>query len=550
MHVLYHQWQALAYNGSAKMEQLKKGSQSINSNKNLANELEERYGGKHIDLSEIDKHVTNRGNESPENKVDGLPDGAFIYEFPLQRITGRNLGRDSKPIITRNSIINLEPMYKLNAETSVLNIIQQVCTKNNFLFVPIPGNASYLSVQDLYTPNPYSAEIEPANFFHVLFTPTPESRSKLDSKDPIALDKNHRTYAANSFSIKYGSPDNQIVSNVQVGTDDNKVTAESIVNLQRLADNENQNKKVTTDCSVLPVMEGRSYTASIEMLGNAQVYPMQFFFLENSPLFGGLYQVMKVKHSIKPNNMVTNVEGIRMRFSPGTGYGSIKPITLETFADLGPVNGVYPFTPGEVQQIQRENQAQSASTSGSKIKASKSLAQVLSNAGYDKGTMEYELALIIGTKEGYKKGSNNRPSRNNNPGNLAWSSSLRAIDKDSILEPPNPKGERRFAFFSTPEFGAIALVSKVENWARGSYPSTIVSGSSAKAKEYRKKYSVPDSLNGIAGKGVKLSIEQFMYIYAPPSENNTEKYINSIIASLQSKFPGITRTTPIYKYLK
>lgn len=357
MHILYHQWQALAFDNSSGA-----CGSSLNAKKNLADLLESRYGDKHVDMSLV-------GGES---KVDGLPDGAFIYEFPLQRITGKDLGKDSKPIITRDSIISLEPMYKLNAETSVLNIIQQVCTKNNFLFVPIPGNASYLNVQDLYTPNPYSAKVEPANFFHVLFTPTPESRSKLDSKEPLALSENHKSYAANSFSIKYGSPDNQIVSNVQVGTDDNKVTAESIVNLQRLVDNENQNKKVTTDCSVLPVMEGRSYTASIEMLGNAQVYPMQFFFLENSPLFGGLYQVMKVKHSISPNNMKTNVEGIRMRFSPGTGYGSIKPITLDTYRDLGEVSGTYPFSPGEIEQIQRENVVPTNSATSSNGGAPKS----------------------------------------------------------------------------------------------------------------------------------------------------------------------------------
>jgi hypothetical protein len=546
MHNLYHQWQAIAYKGSSNMDSIRngKGGQALDVSKNLATELEKRYGGSHVDLN------------INETETDGLPDGSFIYEFPLQRITGKNLGKDNKPINTRNSIINIEPMYKLNADTSVLNIIQQVCTKNNFLFVPIPGNASYLNVQDIYTPNPQSIEIEPMNYFHVLFTPTPESRSKIGSNEPLSLAENHTAYMANSFSIKYGSPDNQIVSDVQVGTDENKTTAESIVNLQRLVDNENQNKKVTTDCSVLPVMEGRSYTASIEMLGNAQVYPMQFFYLENSPLFGGLYQVMKVKHSINPNNMKTNVEGIRMRFSPGNGYGSIKPITLETFEDLGPVGSAVPLSQEEIDRLKNFSTSTTSggggsttSTGGSAVKASKTMVEVLLSAGYKRGTIEYELALIIGTKEGYRKGSKNRPSRNNNPGNLAWSSSFKSIDKDSVLEPPNSKGERRFAHFSTPELGTVALVGKIKGWAKGSYPATIVTGTSKKAKDYRSKYSVPSSLDGIANKGVKLSIEQFFYIYAPPSENNTESYINSVVRSLSVNFPGITRKSLIYNYL-
>ncbi|MGG2357461.1 hypothetical protein, partial [Salmonella enterica] len=78
---------------------------------------------------------------------------------------------------------------------------------------------------------------------------------------------------------------------------DNKVTAESIAMLQSLTDNEDRNKIVTKDCSMLNVMAGRSYTAKLDTLGNAQIYPMQFFFLERMPLFSGLYQIMKVEHS-------------------------------------------------------------------------------------------------------------------------------------------------------------------------------------------------------------------------------------------------------------
>jgi len=102
---------------------------------------------------------------------------------------------------------------------------------------------------------------------------------------------------------------------------------------------------------MLPVLAGRSYTATIDMLGNAQVYPMQFFFLENSPLFGGLYQIMKVNHSITPNDMSTSAEGIRMRFSPGGGYGAIKPVTLDTFRELGDPSDPVPFSKAERQTL-------------------------------------------------------------------------------------------------------------------------------------------------------------------------------------------------------
>ena len=337
MHTLFHQWQSLVYTSN----------QGFVEEKDLIERLESAYGGSHEDLKGSD--------------TNGLPDGAFVYDFPLQRINGEGKG---KPVQVKNSIINLEPMYKINGETSVLNIIQQVCTKNNFLFVPIPGNATYLSVDDLYSPKPMTAKIDVKNFFHVLFTPTPESRSKnRNGGTSLSLSKNHKEYSTNSFVIRYGHPDNEIVSNVQIDTDEVKNTAESIVNLQRLVDNENQNKVVTTDCSTLPVLQGRSYKMTVDMLGNAQVYPMQFMFLENSPMFGGLYQVMSVKHSITPNNFKTSVGGIRMRFAGD--YGGIYPVTLDTFEDLGKVLAPKPFTKDEKEEIKNSNSNSSTSISSS-----------------------------------------------------------------------------------------------------------------------------------------------------------------------------------------
>ena len=57
---------------------------------------------------------------------------------------------------------------------------------------------------------------------------------------------------------------------------------------------------------------------------------MQFYFLEKMPMFDGLYQIMKVEHTITPNDMTTSFEGMRMRFNPGSDHFSIPPITLGT----------------------------------------------------------------------------------------------------------------------------------------------------------------------------------------------------------------------------
>jgi hypothetical protein len=60
--------------------------------------------------------------------------------------------------------------------------------------------------------------------------------------------------------------------------------------------------------------------------------------MEKMPMFGGLYQIMSVRHSITPNDMTTNAKAIRMRYDVlNKKYGGMPPITLEDLMALGGV---------------------------------------------------------------------------------------------------------------------------------------------------------------------------------------------------------------------
>lgn len=319
-HNIFQQWNALAYS-TLPFYDIGDGrnnlcSLEIGNRGDLAVNLEKLYGGSHNNI---------------DREAGGEIDGSFIYEYPFNGINPPNSeGGKKKSVDVKKAIINIDPLYKPDAKTTVLNIIQQICTKNNFMFVPIPGNGAYRNISDVFTPDPVNSnKIQITNYFHVLFMPTPESRSfgnntKTNQED---LSKK-REFAIQAIGVRYGSVDNQVFKNLTVNLEDSKPTAESIVNLQRLVSNENKNKVVTKDCSTLSVLQGRSFTASLEMLGNAQIFPLQFFYIENSPLFEGLYQVMKVEHNITPNNMTTKMEGIRLAFANG-GYGGTPPVTNE-----------------------------------------------------------------------------------------------------------------------------------------------------------------------------------------------------------------------------
>jgi hypothetical protein len=329
MHSMFHQWSSLAYKDVISETGDYNGSSIPENGYGIANELEELYGG-------IDKHINSNGLTSED--IAGKDDCTFIYDYPLQRIREAD-GSKLDTIDVKQSIISLDPLNHRNSETTVLNMIYNLCSKNNFLFMPIPGYAGYLDVKNVYKPYEGESETRIRNFFHIMFIPTPESRSMMSNKTysaPLTFrdSDTQRDIKGEAISFTFGSVDNQVVKNVSVGTRDNKVTAESIINLQRLTDKEDNNKTVTTDCSMLNVMAGRSYMSKLDILGNSQVYPMQFYFLEKMPLFDGLYQIMKVDHTITPNDMTTSIEGIRMRFNPGSGYFSIPPVTLGTLQSL------------------------------------------------------------------------------------------------------------------------------------------------------------------------------------------------------------------------
>ena len=321
MHNLFHQWQILAHLDGKRLTDTESAKKGLHAN--IANRLEEIYSS--------DCKNTKRALSTDTKALEcgGINDGVeiqggFRYDYPLQPI-------GKKQINVAESVINIDPLYSTKADTTILNAYQQLATKNNFMFFPIPGNPDYDCISDIFQPVTTVRNPKVGNYFQVLFQPTPESRSLLSDNTSTTTHGNPEEFAVQAFPVRFGDPTNKIIKNVTVGTDDNKSTAESIVNLQRIVDNENKNKTVTTDCSLLSVFEGRSYTATIETLGNAQLSPMQFFYIQNHTIFTGLYQIMKVEHSITPNDMSTNFQGIKMRYAGNSGYGGVHPITLQDF---------------------------------------------------------------------------------------------------------------------------------------------------------------------------------------------------------------------------
>jgi hypothetical protein len=179
------------------------------------------------------------------------------------------------------------------------------------------------------------------------------------------------------------------------------------------------------------------------------------------------------------------------------------------------------------------------------VKGDPSLRQVILNAGYAENSAEFAFAFAIGTKEGWLVNANggigSRSYRNNNPGNLDYSRNLQIVAPGVTLE-KNPYGKKnRFALFPTAELGAKALVeTKIKRWANGNM--IITPGNQELIAKNR---------GGIKYKsGTSPTIAQFVYTYAPPNENDTERYIRDLLKDVTKLDPNVTRTTPLNKFFK
>lgn len=280
-----------------------------------------------------------------------------VYEIPLQSVqTG------SEDINLKHAIVNTEPLEdSTNSQTTVLSIMSNICTKNNFMFLSIPGNAlpDKGNLSDVF--KPYTGTVNKQdvfdganNFFYILFMPTPENRASYNNGSPVYLnfDPNKFQLKKQVFEIDYGSVDNTVVKRLNMTTEDNKITSESAIAINNIANNgDNTNRKQKFDCSSLSIMEGRSYKISGEIIGNAQIIPTQFFVINTMPIFNGLYYIVKVSHSITSlNDMTTKFEAIKMKYSYGDSnkYIFVPPITLESLGITESTPSISPASRSDV----------------------------------------------------------------------------------------------------------------------------------------------------------------------------------------------------------
>ena len=121
-------------------------------------------------------------------------------------------------------------------------------------------------------------------------------------------------YNVPAFGVEYARQNNAIFKNISVGMQNPIQTDQSINALSLIAERGRGAGKRTIfyGQDLYTVYQGYSYTATIQMMGNAQIMPMMYFQLFNVPMFRGSYMIYSVQHTMRPGDMTTTIKAMKM----------------------------------------------------------------------------------------------------------------------------------------------------------------------------------------------------------------------------------------------
>lgn len=117
------------------------------------------------------------------------------------------------------------------------------------------------------------------------------------------------------FTVKYSQQNQNIFKDIELDQNEFTETNESLQIQEDISQKGAETNRTIAGQNIFNVYSVRSYTANVEMMGNAMIQPMMYFQLDNIPMFHGGYMITRVKHKIQPNSMTTNFTGVRVKFS-------------------------------------------------------------------------------------------------------------------------------------------------------------------------------------------------------------------------------------------
>lgn len=267
----------------------------------------------------------------------------IFEDFLFQDKAGRDVGDE----ITIN-LEKIKDLLKSNDNQNMLAVVSNICANNNMIFYALPAYINFYGIQQAVATNqsiPVDATetlfgtfldvdyIKATPKFLLMyvgkpseFTASNAAYSKFaddsfdirkSSDNPLRTPSSpNEDYSKKNrvvgFSIDYGTQNQSIFKSVSIDMSEMKNTAESNKLFAQLGASVAGDKVAQQTVSLYSIYKSRSYTAKVNMMGNAMIQPTMYFNLRHVPLFYGPYMVLSVSHSVTPGKFETSFEGVRV----------------------------------------------------------------------------------------------------------------------------------------------------------------------------------------------------------------------------------------------
>jgi len=217
---------------------------------------------------------------------------------------------------------------------SSYSVISQLLNDNKFDFIALPTYINYKdgeNVKSMFKPFEYSETIgscgptfvcvyigQKSNSLDIKSGKYPNDGFDMRCGDPsipndFSEPLNEYEDPIAAFQVNYSQQNQNIFKDITLDQSEFTETEESLKIIQDISLKGSENNPSTGGQNMYNVYAVRSYSAEVEMLGNAMIQPMMYFQLNNIPMFHGAYMIIRTKHNIKPNHMTTWFTGTRIR---------------------------------------------------------------------------------------------------------------------------------------------------------------------------------------------------------------------------------------------
>lgn len=286
------------------------------------------------------------GGTSGRSSVDAKLGAEYGNKSPKFIDTFRFVSRSFKDI-GDELYINPIPIndYLIDGVNSgAYDAISSLLASNHFDFVALPNFINYrdnAEVESIFTPYPEYEKAKQGGSCgpafvcvyvgetskHLDFHNSEYSNDGIDLRcvdggvdmtkvpDDFTQDLNGFEDGLGVFTVKYSQQNQNIFKDINLDQNEFTETNESLQIQEEISQKGSETNRSIAGQNIFNVYSVRSYTATIEMMGNAMIQPMMYFQLDNIPMFHGGYMITRVKHKISPNTMNTSFTGVRVKFS-------------------------------------------------------------------------------------------------------------------------------------------------------------------------------------------------------------------------------------------